>query len=161
MSLYPLPDLVLFESFDSDWNNYQNALYQLFLDKIDRKLSFLGLPIRCRYLEPVSEMHGSFWHLITSGPGIDEDRIVDFRRCERISWIPHIIQHSGYSEILCWENKRESNMNTVLWLPPEQYMIILSKRKDYYSLTTAYVHDERKGRTNQKESSVNRDPRKS
>ncbi|KTD42875.1 hypothetical protein [Legionella parisiensis] len=161
MSLYPLPDLVLFESFGGDWNNYQNALYQLFLDKIDRKLSFLGLPIKCRYFEPISEMHRSFWHLVTSGPVEDEDRTVDFRRCERINWIPHIIQHSSYSEILCWENKRGSNINTVLWLPPEQYMIILSNRKDYYLLTTAYVHDERKGKTNLKESSANKDPRKS
>ncbi|HAT1940333.1 hypothetical protein [Legionella pneumophila] len=161
MSLYPLPDLILFESFGGNWDSYQNTLYQLFLNNIDRKLSFLGLPIRCRYFEPISNMHRSFWHLVTSGPLDDEERIIDFRRCERINWIPHLIQCSNCSEILCWENKRGSNTNTVLWLPPERYMIVLSNRKDYYLLTTAYVHDERKGKTNQKESGLHRDPRKS
>lgn len=160
MSLFPLPDLILFENFRGNWDCYQQALYQIFLDEIDRKLSFLDLPIKCRYFEPISNMHRSFWHLITSGPLDDEERIIDFRRCERVSWIPHLILNAYSSEILCWENKRNSNTNTVLWLPQEQYMIVLSNRKDYYLLTTAYTHDKRKGDTNQKESVVYRDPRK-
>jgi hypothetical protein len=161
VSLYPLPPLLLFNDFGGNWDSYREALYQIFLDTINNKLTFLGLPVRCRYFQPISDMHRSFWHLITEGPVIDEERIPNFRRCERISWIPHLVTNSADQAILCWENKRGANNNTVLWLPPEKYMIILSKRKEYYLLTTAYVHDDRKGSTNRKEANVCNDPRNS
>lgn len=153
--------LILLNEFNGDWEKYQEALYQLFLNTIVGKLSFLGSPIGCRYFQPIADKHRSFWHLICSGAVEDEDRLPDMRRCERLGWIPHILNHSNTPEILCWENKRKSNINTVLWLPPEQYMIILSKRKDYYLLTSAYTHDDRKGRSNQKEAEMNKDPRNS
>lgn len=161
MSLYPLPSLQLLQDFGGNWDTYKKALYQIFLDTIVDKLSFLGLPISCRYFQPIGDMHRSFWHMITEGGLDDEERIPDLRRCERIAWIPHIITHSDNSEILCWENKRKANINTVLWLPPESYIIILSKRRDYYLLTTCYVHDSGKARTNRREIEVCKDPRKS
>jgi len=161
VSLYPLPPLMLLQDFEGNWDTYKQSLYQIFLDTIIGKLSFLGLPISCRYFEPIGDMHRSFWHMITEGGLVDEDRTLDLRRCERISWVPHIITHHNHSEILCWENKRKANINTVLWLPPENYMIILSKRRDYYLLTTCYVHDPRKAKTNRHEAEVCKDPRKS
>ncbi len=161
VSLYPLPPLLLLQNFGGNWEAYKQALYQIFLDTIVDKLSFLGLPISCRYFQPIGDMHRSFWHMITEGDLDDEKRIPDLRRCERISWVPHLINHSDHSEILCWENKRKANINTVLWLPPESYMIILSKRRDYYLLTTCYVHDSGKTRTNRREIEISKDPRKS
>ncbi len=161
VSLYPLPSLQLLQDFGGNWDAYKQALYQIFLDTIVDKLSFLGLPISCRYFQPIGDMHRSFWHMITEGGLDDEERIPDLRRCERIAWVPHLINHSDNSEILCWENKRKANINTVLWLPPESYMIILSKRRDYYLLTTCYVHDSGKARTNRREIEICKDPRKS
>ena len=161
MSLDPLPPLMLLQDFGGNWDTYKQSLYQIFLDTVVDKLLFLGLPISCRYFQPIGDMHRSFWHMITTGSLNDEDRIPDLRRCERISWVPHMINHHDNSEILCWENKRKANINTVLWLPPENYMIILSKRRDYYLLTTCYVHDSRKARTNMQEAKICRDPRKS
>ena len=161
MSLYPLPSLLLLQDFGGNWETYKQALYQIFLDTIVDKLSFLGLPISCRYFQPIGDMHRSFWHMITTGDLDDEERIPDLRRCERICWVPHIVAHHENVDILCWENKRKANINTVLWLPSESYMIILSKRKDYYLLTTCYVHDSRKAKTNMQEANTHKDPRKS
>ena len=78
----------------------------------------------------------------------------------RIQWISHLINNAQDPQIFCWENKRGSNDNTVLWLRSEMYRVILSKRSNYYLLTTAYVHDDRKGRTNLKETEIYADPRK-
>jgi len=106
-------------------------------------------------------MHRCFWHLISEGALKDDDRIPNIRRCERIPWIAHIINNQNDQELRCWENKRGSNTNTVLWVPTERYMVIFSNRKDYYLLTTAYVHKDRKSIRNEKEASTCIDPRKS
>jgi hypothetical protein len=65
--------------------------FSFFLNNIVDKLSFLGLPISCRYFQPIGDMHRSFWHMITEGGLDDEERIPDLRRCERIAWVPHLI----------------------------------------------------------------------
>lgn len=161
MSLYPLPTLILFEDSQGNWDDYRQKLYEVFLNTIVNKLTFLGLPVKCRYFQPIGEMYRCFWHLISEGSLHDEDRLPNMRRCERLLWIPHLINHYNHTELFCWENKRGQNNNTVLWLPPENYMIILSRRKDYYLLITAYPHDDRKAKTNEKERRLYLDPRKS
>lgn len=163
MSLFPLPDLILMNTHKGNWDFYQKVIYEEFLDSVDKKLKFLGLPIKCRYFEPINDMHRGFWHLITEDPQNsknDEERLPDIRRCERMKWISHIINNINHPAILCWENKRGSNTNVVIWLEQENYMIVLSKRKDYYLLVTAYVHDKNKSIKNKKESNLYNDPRK-
>ncbi len=54
MSLYPLPPLLLLQDFGGNWDAYKQALYQIFLDTIADKLSFLRLPISCRYFNPLA-----------------------------------------------------------------------------------------------------------
>jgi hypothetical protein len=164
MSLYPLPDEIKLSDFSGDWTSYKEAVYRAFCDEVVDKLSFLGLPIKCRYFQPIDGMHRTFWHLITTDRGQsnnDEEREVDMRRCEKIRWISHIIRHSDSVDIKCWENKRGSNTNIILWLENENYMIVLSKRKDYYLLITAYTHGNGTKKRNTIESQANSDPRNS
>ena len=154
MSLHPLPQLLLLKDYNGNWEDYRKIVYQEFLDNIVEKLEFLGLPIKCKRLELVSGMYRTFWHLITDNREksmLDEDRTTDFRRCERIKWIAHIIRNHNDSSIKRWENKRHGNKNVILWLKSENYMIVLSKRKGYYLLTTAYIHDELTAKRNLRE----------
>jgi len=162
MTLYPLPDLMLFQDYDGKWDLYQEAVYQEFLNKIENKISFLGLPIKCKRFQLINGMHRSFWHIITENRSRsmnDEDRTVDTRRCERIGWIPHIIKNHTHDDVKYWENTRKNNTNVVLWLMPENYMIILSKREGYYLLTTAYINDEFTRKKNIREMNENLGPR--
>lgn len=162
MSVFPLPNLILLNDFNGDWENYREAIYQEFLDNIVNKLEFLGLPIRCKRFELVNNMYRTFWHIITDNMEkslIDEDRTIDFRRCERIKWIAHIITNSDDRIIKCWQNERRNNENIILWLESENYMIVLSKRNGYYLLTTAYVHDSLTTKRNLEEMSGKKDPR--
>jgi hypothetical protein len=61
--------------------------------------------------------------------------------------------------VKCWENERRNNTNTVLWLPSEKYVVILSRRKNYYALVTAFVHRERNYIKYERESRESFDPR--
>ena len=144
MTLEPLPPLLLLEDFQGDWEAYQQEVYKVFLDEINKKLTFFGLPVSCRYFEPVEGYHRTFWHLITSDQERtqkDEDRFPDTRRCERIRWIPHIINNVNSADLSCWQNKRGTSRNVLLWLEKHDYLIILSERKGYYMLTSAYITD--------------------
>lgn len=165
MSLYPLPPIVTLNDYAGDWSSYQNALYQEFRNDIATGLSFLGLPVECKYWQPINNMHRTFWHLITHSPSDDrndEDREVDMRRCEQLCWIAHIIKNYTDSAIKCWENKRGSDTHVILWLERENYMIILAKRKGYWLLKTAYPHGENTRKRNLKEeASKYADPRNS
>ena len=163
MSLYPLPPLILFEEHNGDWKLYQEALYKIFKATILNRFSFLNFPVKCAYLPPVEGMHQCFWHLITKNPTQsknEEERLPDFRRSEKIKWIPHILNNYMDSQVCCWESRRGSNIHTILWLKQERYMIILSKRKKYYLLKTAYVHSVGKTITNENDMKRSRDPRK-
>lgn len=158
MSLYPLPSLILLEEHNGDWKLYEETLYKIFQTTILNKLKFLSLPVWCG-----RDIDRCFWHLITKNPEqfkIEEDRLPDFRRSERIKWIPHILNNYMDTQLCCWESQRGSNINIILWLKKERYMIVLSKRKNYYLLKTAYVHSKGKTITNEKEMRENKDPRK-
>lgn len=159
MSLLPLPDLITLDSCGGDWNSYIDTVYEAFLDGIVRnEIKFLGLPVSCQYRPATKGKHFGFWHLISEGDQ-EEDRTPDIRRCERIKWISHIINYSDSEKILCWENKRGANKHVVLWIPEENFVVILAKRNGYFLLKTAYVHNERKIRKFEQESTNCSDPR--
>ena len=166
MGLFPLPDLMLLQDFGGDWDRYRAAIYQEFLDNVVRAdHKFLGLPISYPRTPEYLGMHCSFWHLITEDLGKtfrDEDRTPDMRRCERVSWIGHVLRHANdpLSGALCWENKRGSNTHIVLWIKEEDFVIILARRTKYYLLKTIYQHNQWTRKKLEKEHGENSDPRK-
>lgn len=132
----PLPDLL---PFAGDWSSYEDDLYRTYLTGIvNANLSFNGLPIKCQYRPPSKNKHFGFWHVISEG-NIEDDRLPDLRRCERIGWIAYLIACAGTdTEISWWENKRGSNTHVVIWHEPENFAVILAKRTDFYLLKSAY-----------------------
>lgn len=166
MALFPLPDIITLESVGGDWDRYLEAIYQEFVDCVaTANLTFRELPLSCPRKPEFNGMHYSFWHLITEDlerTRNDEDRTPDMRRCERVSWLAHILSHADDPEagIKCWENRRGSNTHVVLWVEEESFVIILAKRKTYYVLKTMYCHGKRKGENLLKEWQGSTDPRK-
>lgn len=131
-----LPGLICFQG---NWQEYVDILYKIYEEEIVfGNLYFKGLPVKCQYRPPTLGKSYGFWHVISNGP-VEEERIPDLRRCERIRWIPWLIQHVDKdSRISWWENKRGRNIHVVIWLEPEDFAVILAKRKGYYLLKTAY-----------------------
>ncbi len=166
MSLLPLPNMLLFEQHGNDWDAYRIVIYKHFMDNVvQANLTFLGRRISYPRIPEYLGMHCSFWHLITEDrerTRRDEDRTVDFRRCERVSWLAHVLRCASDpdSGVLCWENKRGQNTHVALWVKEENFLVILAKRKDYYLLKTMYVHSDGKKKDLEKEQGASRDPRK-
>lgn len=132
-----LPDLVVFEG---DWDAYLDRLYVVYIAEIvQADLRFQGCPVNCRYRPPTEGKGYGFWHCIQEGRTEDE-RLPDLRRCERLRWIPWMIRNAGIdSRISFWKEKRGADIDVVLWAESEEYVVILSQRRDYYLLKTAYV----------------------
>lgn len=133
------PPLVLLSAYNSDWERYIDAVYQCYIAEVVKgNLIFKGLPIRCQFRPVTKGKHFAFWHIISEGEE-EEDRTPDFSRCERIKWISWVLKYAGTNDkISCWENKRGSNKNIVLWYEEGDFAVILSKRSGYLLLKTAY-----------------------
>jgi hypothetical protein len=129
------PDLLLFGDYDS-WDDYCEVLYQVFCDEIrPPNLSYNDTRITCRRTPETYGKWNAFWHLVQEGK-IEDDRTPDLRRCERLKWVAFVISNFNLNpDIQVWENPRRK---TVLFWYREEYLVVLSKRSDYYLLKTAY-----------------------
>lgn len=134
-----LPSLVLLEEYGGDWNRYMTALYDFFKhDFIETTPSFKGIKLALKRHPVIQGKEATFWHLISEGK-VEEDRIPDMRRCERIQWPRPIIEHAGEEKVKVWENERKGESRICLWLEDKEYMVILARRKGYLLLWTAFM----------------------
>lgn len=138
------PELLL---FDGDWGSYVDHVYEVFLETfVQSSVQFLGCRVTAPRRPESQGKHSSFWHVISEAPHPgnrnEEDRIPDFRRCERIRWIAWAIQQAGVggSEVSWWENTRGRDTHVVIWAEEQDFAVILGKRRDYYVLKTAYCN---------------------
>lgn len=136
---------------------YSIYKYRIFLGK----LKFMGFDIVCRK-EPLYEGKDEcFWHLITkdsdvrgnikNNNNVVDRNEVDFRRVERLSWCPYLLDHHMDKNLTCWEksqnSKNKGKHNRVyLWDENNDYVIILAEdfKRDgtkKYQLITAFVTD--------------------
>ncbi len=79
-----LPDLVLFEDYENNWDNYLSVLYEFYnKDFIKTKPVFRGKKLAVKKHPLADGKESTFWHIIQEGEN-EDDRIPDLRRCERI-----------------------------------------------------------------------------
>jgi hypothetical protein len=84
----------------------------------------------------------SFWYLVQEGP-VEDDRLPDLRRCERIRWVRWVIENAGtHAEIGEWQEVRGTQIDTLLWYR-EEYLVVLAQRQGYWLLKTAYCTTQR------------------
>ena len=127
--------------FHGDWLSYVEELYNIYLDDIvnNSSLKFNNLPIRTRF-KPMTDGKGyGFWHIISDGEEEDQ-REIDFRRCESLPWVSHCISQAIQppAPIHWWKNKRGSNTHIVILSEETGFVVILAERVNYYLLKTAY-----------------------
>jgi hypothetical protein len=115
-------------------------LYQLNV-KPTSSITVWGVPVRCRYHPPSKGKGFGFWHVIQEGPA-EQDRIPDLRRCERIRWISWMIRQVGKDpRITHWKEERGRQKDVLLWMEEMDYLVVLSRRRSYLLLKTAYCTD--------------------
>ena len=134
--------------FHGDWSKYTEELYTFYINEIvNGGLIYDGLPVRFRYNPPTKKKGFGFWHIIQEG-ALEDERIPDLRRCERISWIPFIIREAGrHNGISIWEEMRGTEIDVLLWLEENNYLVVLAKRHRYLLLQTAYCTKTHKVKT--------------
>lgn len=135
-----LPDLVLFSEYHGDWDVYVDALYQYFrTDFVESRPRYQGKKVVLPHQPRILEKEATFWHLISEGE-VEEERIPDLRRCERIRWPKPIIENADKEAcIKVWENTRKKGKRVCLWFENAEYLVILAIRKGYFMLITAYL----------------------
>lgn len=137
MENLPLPPLL---PFCGNWVTYIETVYQVYTDTIlNSGLAINNIPVRPRYTPETQGKEFGFWHVTSEGE-LEEEREPDLRRCERIRWLKWTIENfSQYAEISHWEERKGSNRDIVIWIESEQYVVVLSERRDYWLLKTAYL----------------------
>jgi hypothetical protein len=98
-----------------------------------------------------------FWHLISRSDGTTGDRIPDYRRAERLCWCRPVIDHAEDPEVKSWNADHQGKVREYLWLPEEDYVVVLTQRDSRTSiLVTAYCLDGESSRRKLRRSYDNR-----
>lgn len=133
-----LPELVLLEKFEGNWDLYLEEVYNCFaIDFVDDKPVFEGVRLGVKKHPMHDDKEATFWHMISMGDD-ESERIPEIRRCERIKWPKPIIENSGDPKIKVWRNKRGPDERICLWFEEQEYIVILADRKKYILPWTAY-----------------------
>ncbi len=143
-----LPSLVPLNNFNGDWNAYLDAIYTHFKqDFVDSKPVFQGRRLGLKRHPMSYDKEATFWHMIQEGP-VEDDRVPDLRRCERICWPKAIIENDADPAVKVWRNERKGEARVCLWFEEESYLVILTDRGKYLLPWTAYLvekpHQKRK-----------------
>lgn len=135
------PDLMLFEDYKGVFQAYFDAVYSVFQrDFITTKPDYRGLKVSVRKYPEVDGMHRTFYHITHEGQD-EKNRQPDFRRMERICFPRFVIENFEHDDILIWKNSRGKDERIVLFNEIENYVVVLTDRKDYYLFVTAYCID--------------------
>lgn len=135
-----LPSLVEFTSYQGNWPDYLEAIYDIFVkDFVDTKPKFRGRRLGLKRHPVYDGKEATFWHLISKG-NVESERTPDFRRCERIGWPAPIINNCSQKQHLkIWETPRNKERRITIWIESQDYVVILAERNGYILLWTAYL----------------------
>lgn len=145
-----LPDLVLFNDYSNNWNNYQEVIYNIFKeDIVDNPLSFDGKIIKIRWQPIEYGKPEAFFHVTCQDYNKDGKRLPDFRRCERIRWIRAFIKNYKCDSSLCescagvkvWNEICQNKMRVHILLEEERYIVVVEPRENYCLLITAFYFE--------------------
>jgi len=141
MSDFPewLPSLMYLRDYDGDWNRYLDAIYACFKqDFIDSKPVFQGRKLGLKRYPLSHGKEATFWHMISEGKN-EDDRLPDFRRCERIRWPKPVIEHSTDTGVKYWVSVKNRENRIHIWLEAEDYIVVLAERNGFLLPWTAFT----------------------
>lgn len=146
-----LPEIIKYNS-EIEWEDYYNSLYEIFkrdfLDK-NRKLTFNDKDVYIKKYPLEGNKEQAFFHITNKEEDSVDDRVPDFRRCERIEWVRLFIENyfcskkCNCSGVHNWiEPFKENKMRTYIWCESKRFLVVLEDRNNYYLLITAFYVNE-------------------
>lgn len=123
-----------YEDYNGDWNSFISDVYLRFHSDLRDGLELRGKPVR----HSRSDDHGyerGFWHIVSEG----DDRTPDIRRAERIGWYKETVQNCDAPEVCRWRRSRGKSSRVHLWIPEDDYILVLEERRNLFWLITAFT----------------------
>jgi hypothetical protein len=139
-----LPEIL---SLDGDWQEKLLELYAVFdRDFKQADPRFDGIPIWWDRRILDEKYEEGFWHLISKNDRQTRERLVDYRRAERLPWCGPMINNASDNAVKVWADRSgKKRIRTYVWLEQWDYVIILEKRRhrtsDVFFLITAFYVD--------------------
>lgn len=135
------PDLMYLADYQGDFKAFLSAVYSVFEnDFIRSQPLYEGLKVAVRRYPEMDGLHRTFYHITHEGED-EENRQPDIRRMERIRYPKFVIEQNQHPEILIWKNRRGKDERILLFNERENYIVVLTERKEFYLFITAYLVD--------------------
>ncbi len=135
------PDLMYLEDYQGNFQAFFNEVYSVFEhDFIKHYPSYEGSRVAVRRYPEMDGLHRTFYHITHEGEE-EENRQPDIRRMERIRYPKFVIEQNQHPEILIWKNRRGKDERIIMFNESENYIVVLTERKEFYLFITAYVVD--------------------
>jgi len=131
------PELIPLASCGGSWTKYCETIYAEFRrDFVSSRGRFLGkhVGISKRMIEG---KEAAFWHCISEGK-VEEDRVPDMRRCERIRWPRGLIDAVGTGRVKWWKERDGSRCRSYVALPDFSYLVVMEEAATHFLMVTAY-----------------------
>lgn len=143
-----LPALVELHETGGDWTAYVELLYRHFSrDFLQSTPSFRGRSWGMKRYPQLRGKEATFWHIISEGD-VEDERLPDLRRCERIRWPRPIIEACESEETRVWTQTRKGEIRIAIAPDTFEYLVILADRGSHVLLWTAFpvlfAHQRRK-----------------
>jgi len=142
------PDLMYLNEYGGNFPNYFTAVYAVFENHFLKSNPFFhGIRVSAQKFPLVDNIHRTFYHITHKGED-EQNRIPDIRRMERIRFPKFIIDGCPHKDFLIWKTLRGRDTRILIFNEVEGYLIVLTERKGYNLLWTAYFvehnHQKRK-----------------
>ena len=79
----------------------------------------------------------AFWHCTSEGD-VEEERVPDLRRCERIGWPRRLIEAIGTDRGRWWKERPGRTRRACVALADFSYLVVLEEMSTHCVLVTAY-----------------------
>ena len=146
-----LPPRILYTDFGSDCNRYKAQLLAVFRrDFMEPPYAeFRGLPI---FFDPRPDYYGlpkRLWHCLSEGEDRytrEEDRVVQFDRCERLSWARPLIELAESGSVPNWTMRDGRRTDGYIATDDFAYVVVLKRteRDQCWYLATTYCPNRRR-----------------
>jgi len=139
------PDLITLASCGGDPAQHLDAVYQAYLTElVHAGLQFQGKALSFRFMPETNGRGYAFWHAISEAGETDDedDRIIDLRRCERISWPAYMLAAAtadGQGDVRWWRTSRRGRSRIVFWIEADSYALVMEEREGYWLFLTTYT----------------------
>ncbi len=137
-----MPDLIPFHDYRGDWHAYYEAIKKAFWeDFVESRPRYAAGQIRLKWW-PENKGYedrrlATLWHFISEGE-VEDERLVNFERSERIKWPKSVIENSEVPEVKSWRERRNGELRVHLWCEDAEYLVVLGIRSGYFIPWTGY-----------------------